>query len=43
MQPIADMEDDQFMKLQELYAAELSICGGMHVGGCKAAFELARL
>ena len=27
MQPIADMEDDQFMKLQELYAAELPICG----------------
>jgi hypothetical protein len=26
MQPIADMEDDQFMKLQELYAAELPIC-----------------
>jgi hypothetical protein len=27
MQPIADMENDQFMKLQELYAAELPICG----------------
>ena len=26
MQPIADMEDDQFMKLQELYATELPIC-----------------
>ena len=26
MQPIADMEDDQFMKLQELYANELPIC-----------------
>jgi hypothetical protein len=26
MQPIADMEDDDFMKLQSLYAAELPIC-----------------
>ena len=41
MQPIADMEDDDFMKLQALYASELPICGGMHVGRCEAAFELA--
>ena len=27
MQPIADMEDDQFMKLQELYSPDLPICG----------------
>lgn len=26
MQPIADMPDDAFMKLQQLYAAELPIC-----------------
>jgi hypothetical protein len=26
MQPIADMEDDDFMKLQSLYASELPIC-----------------
>ena len=26
MQPIADMEDDDFMKLQALYGAELPIC-----------------
>jgi len=26
MQPIADMEDDQFMKLQTRYASELPIC-----------------
>ena len=28
MQPIADMEDYDFMKLQSLYAADLPICGG---------------
>ena len=27
MQPIADMEDDKFMKLQELYGPDLPICG----------------
>ena len=27
MQPIADMPDDDFMKLQELYGADLPICG----------------
>jgi len=26
MQPIAEMEDDDFMKLQTLYASELPIC-----------------
>ena len=26
MQPIAEMEDDDFMKLQALYASELPIC-----------------
>lgn len=26
MQPISDMPDDDFMKLQQLYAAELPIC-----------------
>ena len=26
MQPVADMEADDFMKLQSLYAAELPIC-----------------
>jgi hypothetical protein len=27
MQPVADMEDDKFMKLQELYGPDLPICG----------------
>ena len=31
MQPVADMEDDDFMKLQSLYAAELPICPILHL------------
>ena len=35
MQPIADMEDDDFMKLQALYASELPICGVCALEGAR--------
>jgi hypothetical protein len=40
MQPIADMEDDEFMKLQTLYASEFRSARFAHLRGCTAAAEL---